>query len=71
MGNDRTFFCFIKDKMDPWEIDRLLKKNIVNIKNKIFVFFSFSSESYFKNETPKTNEFFKNYIKKKFLMILK
>ena len=53
----------LKIKIDPWEIDDLTKNLLISLKTKIFFFFSFSSESFFKNETPKTNGFFKNYIK--------
>ena len=57
------FFVFFNIKVDPWEIDNYLKKILLTSKTKVLFFFSFSSESYFKNETPKTNEYFKMYIK--------
>ena len=53
----------LKIKIDPWEIDDYVKKILLTNKTKILFFFSFSSESFFKNETPKTNENFKKYIK--------
>ena len=53
----------LKIKIDPWEIDDYIKDLLVDSKNKVFFFFSFSSESFFRDETPKTNENFKKYIK--------
>ena len=52
-----------KIKIDPWEIDNYLKDLFLDSKNKVYFFFSFSSESFFRYETPKTNENFKKYIK--------
>ena len=53
----------LKIKIDPWEIDDYIKDLLLDSKNKVFFFFSFSSESFFRDETPKTNENFKKYIK--------
>ncbi len=53
----------LKIKMDPWLIDQFLKELLLSSNIKALVFFSFSSESYFNEETPKTNQNFKNYIK--------
>ena len=53
----------LKIKIDPWEIDNSLKDLFLDSKNKVYFFFSFSSESFFRGETPKTNENFKKYIK--------
>ena len=53
----------LKIKVDPWEIDNYVKNILLASKAKVLFFFSFSSESYFKNETPKTNVFFKKYLK--------
>ncbi|MFL2591099.1 MAG: DUF7033 domain-containing protein [Flavobacteriaceae bacterium] len=57
------FFVFLRIKVDPWEMDDYLKKILLASNKEILFFFSFSSESYFKNETPKTNENFRKYIK--------
>ena len=53
----------LKIKIDPWEIDDYIKDLLLDSKNKVLFFFSFSSESFFRDETPKTNENFKEYIK--------
>ena len=53
----------LKIKIDPWEIDNYIKSLLFGSKTKATFFFSFSSQSFFKNETPKTNEKFKEYIK--------
>ena len=53
----------LKIKIDPWEIDSHIKDLLLDTKNKILFFFPFSSESFFREETPKTNENFKKYIK--------
>ena len=53
----------LKIKIDPWEIDDYIKDLLLDSKNKVFFFFPFSSESFFRDETPKTNENFKKYIK--------
>ncbi len=53
----------LKIRDDPWQIDDHTKSLLLASKAQVFFFFSFSSESFFKNETPKTNEFFKKYIK--------
>ena len=53
----------LRIKVDPWEIDDYIKKILLASDKEILYFFSFSSESFFKNETPKTNENFKKYIK--------
>ena len=57
------FFVILRIKVDPWEIDDYIKKILLASNKEILYFFSFSSESFFKNETPKTNENFKKYIK--------
>lgn len=57
------FFVFLRIRIDPWEIDNYVKKILLASKTKVLFFFSFSSESFFKNETPKTNEYFKKFIK--------
>ena len=57
------FFVFLRIKVDPWEIDDYVKKILLASNKEILFFFSFSSESFFKNETPKTNENFRKYIK--------
>lgn len=56
-------FVFLRIRIDPWEIDNYVKKILLASKIKVLFFFSFSSESFFKNETPKTNEYFKKFIK--------
>ena len=57
------FFVLFKIKMDPWQIDQHLKELLLSTNTRILFFFSFSSESYFKRETPKTNHNFKKFIK--------
>ena len=53
----------LRIKIDPWEIDNKIKQILLTSKTKVLLFFSFSSESFFRDETPKTNENFKKYIK--------
>jgi hypothetical protein len=57
------FLVLLKIKIDPWEIDNHVKKILLTSKTKVLFFFSFSSESFFRDETPKTNDNFKKYIK--------
>tara|TARA_Y100000768_G_scaffold384991_1_gene370104 strand:- start:106 stop:1416 length:1311 start_codon:yes stop_codon:yes gene_type:complete len=57
------FFVLFRIKVDPWEMDDYVKKILLASNKEILFFFSFSSESFFKNETPKTNENFRKYIK--------
>ena len=64
------FFVLLKIIPDPWEIDNHLKNLLISLKTKVLFFFPFSSNSFFNNETPKTNEYFKTYIKD-FLIFLK
>lgn len=57
------FFVLLKIIPDPWEIDNQVKNLLISLKTKVLFFFPFSSNSFFNNETPKTNEYFKTYIK--------
>tara|TARA_B100000575_G_scaffold85615_1_gene67678 strand:- start:17541 stop:18845 length:1305 start_codon:yes stop_codon:yes gene_type:complete len=57
------FLVLLRIKVDPWEIDNYIKKILLASKAKVLFFFSFSSKSYFRCETPKTNVFFKKHIK--------
>ena len=56
------FFVFLKIKVDPWEMDNHVK-NLLTLKTKVLFFFHFLLIHTFNNETPKTNEYFKMYIK--------
>ena len=44
-------------------MDNHVKNLLISLKTKVLFFFPFSSTSFFNNETPKINEYFKNYIK--------
>ena len=57
------FFVFLKIIPDPWEIDNHVKNLLISLKTKVLFFFPFSSNSFFNNEAPRTNEYFKNHIK--------
>ena len=57
------FLVLLKIKVDPWEIDNYIKNVLLDSKSKVLFFFSFSAESFLKNETPKTNVSFKKYVK--------
>ena len=60
------FFVFLKIIPDPWEMDNHVTNLLISLKTKVLFFFPFSSNSFFNNESPKTNEYFKNHIKDSF-----